>query len=379
MKKKLLSMALATGLMGTLLTPATAFAALDDYNIVTNAETNKVIFDTDMGYFGDDTYALFILLQADAAGWIDLAGITSVGGNVTVAEGTTAILNQLEAVGREDVPVYIGTDIPFMGLHDDATIAANGLKRIKSMQKVLDYGNTISYDNLGDLEDETWGYSSLKPEEKPAWECMVEEVNEHPGEVTIMAVGACTNVAMAIMSDPTFAEKTAGIYYMGGAIDVPGNDTPCAERNWYYDPESVDICLRANFPKQVIVPHDISYNQKLTKDLVEHIVETGDTVYNNLIEEHAYPKFAEDPERKQSLWDAQVPGIFLCPDLISKTDVRDVAMVTDMGYAYGESVAWPEGTGPEGSTTCTIVYDVDGEAYWNFVADLYSTDFSAAE
>ena len=112
MKKKLLSMALATGLMGTLLTPATAFAALDDYNIVTNAETNKVIFDTDMGYFGDDTYALFILLQADAAGWIDLAGITSVGGNVTVAEGTTAILNQLEAVGREDVPVYIGTDIP---------------------------------------------------------------------------------------------------------------------------------------------------------------------------------------------------------------------------------------------------------------------------
>ena len=49
MKKKLLSMALATTLMGTLLAPTTAFAALDDYNIVTNAETNKVIFDTDMG------------------------------------------------------------------------------------------------------------------------------------------------------------------------------------------------------------------------------------------------------------------------------------------------------------------------------------------
>ena len=48
MKKKLLSMALATGLMGTLLTPATAFAALDDYNIVTNAETNIFIFDSDM-------------------------------------------------------------------------------------------------------------------------------------------------------------------------------------------------------------------------------------------------------------------------------------------------------------------------------------------
>ena len=34
-----------------------------------------------------------------------------------------------------------------------------------------------------------------------------------------------------------------------------------------------------------------------------------------------------------------------------------------------------EGKGPDSSTLCTIVYDVDGEAYWNFVADLLSTEF----
>lgn len=370
--KKVLSTIMAAGMAcATLMAPMTSFAALEDYNIVTNAEDNKVIFDTDMGYFGDDTYALFMLLQADALGYIDLLGVTSVGANVTIAEGTTAILNQLEAVGREDIPVYMGTDIPIMGLHDDATIAANGLKRIKSMDKVLKYGNTISYDNLGDLLNETWGYSSLKPQEDKAWEFMIEQVKENPGKVTIIAVGACTNVAQAIMNDPTFAENTAGIYYMGGAIDVPGNDTPCAERNWYYDPESVEICLQANFPVQVVVPHDISYNQVLTKELVEKLMD-GDTAYNKLVEEYAYPKFVEDPERRQRLWDAQVPGIFLCPDLISKTDVRDIAMETNMGYTYGESVAWAEGTGPSTSTTCQVVYDVDGEAYWNFVADLYS-------
>lgn len=379
MKRKMLSMVLTAGLISTMLAPMSASAAIEDYNIVTNAEENKVIFDTDMGYFGDDTYALFMLLQADAANWIDLLGITSVGGNVTVAEGTTAILNQLEATGRDDIPVYMGTDIPIMGLHDDNTIAANGLNRIKSMQKVLEYGDSISYDNLGDLENPDWGYSSLKPEEKPAWEFMIDAVNENPGKVTIIAVGACTNVAMAIKSDPTFAEKTAGIYYMGGAINVPGNDTPCAERNWYYDPESVDICLQADFPKQVVVPHDISYNQLLTKDKVEHIVNAGDTVYNNLVEEYAYPTFVEDPERQQKLWDAQVPGIFLCPDLISESDERDIAMETNMGYTYGESVAWEAGTGPETSATCTVVYDVDGEAYWNFVADLYSATFDNAE
>ena len=357
------------------LSSQSALAAMEDYNIVTSAETHKVIFDTDMGYFGDDTYALFILLQADAAGYLDLLGVTSVGANVTIAEGTTAILNQLEAVGRDDIPVYMGTDIPLMGLHDDATIAANGLKRIKSMQKVLDYGDTISYDNLGDLENETWGYSSLKPQEKSAWEFMIDSVHEYPGQVTIIAVGACTNVALAIKEDPTFAENTAGIYYMGGAIDVPGNDTPCAERNWYYDPEAVDICLQADFPLQVVVPHDISFNQKLTKDLVEKIVNAGETPYTQLVEEYAYPTFVETPDRKQSLWDAQVPGIFLCPDLISVSDQRDIAMETNMGYTYGESVAWAAGTGPSTSATCTVVYDVDTEAYWSFVAELYGTQF----
>ena len=104
-----------------------------------------------------------------------------------------------------------------------------------------EYGDSISYDNLGPLEQYAWGYSNLEPVGQTAWEFMIEQVHKYPGQVTIMAVGACTNVALAILNDPTFAENTAGIYYMGGSIDVPGNDTPCAERNWYYDPEAVDV------------------------------------------------------------------------------------------------------------------------------------------
>lgn len=360
-----------------LMVSASAVAAdMSKYNIVTSAKTHKVIYDTDMGYFGDDTYAMMILLQADAAGYVDLLGITSTGANVTIAQGTTAILNQLEALDRGDIPVHIGTDIPIMGLwFDDLTIAANGLTQIQSMKNVLQYGKSTSWDNLGELLNPTWGYSSLKPQEKPAWEFMIEQVHKYPGEVTIMAVGACTNVAIATMLDPTFAENTAGIYYMGGAIDVPGNDTPAAERNWYYDPESVAICLKAPFPEQVIIPHDISYNQKLTKEIMDKFVEKNNTVYTELIVEHAYPRFENDPERRQSLWDAQVPGVFLIPDLISATDERQVVMVTDMGYTYGESLSWKNDRGPANSTYCTIIYDVHGEEYWEFVADLLGTQF----
>lgn len=221
--------------------------------------------------------------QADAAGYIDLLGVTSAAANVTVAEATTANLNMLERAGRGDIPVAIGTDIPLAGLKDDATIEAYGLTRINCMKQVLEYGDSISYDNLGPLEQYAWGYSNLEPVGQTAWEFMIEQVHKYPGQVTIMAVGACTNVALAILNDPTFAENTAGIYYMGGSIDVPGNDTPCAERNWYYDPEAVDVCLNANWPLQVIVPNDISKNQKLTYDRINLIMEAGDNSLTQMI------------------------------------------------------------------------------------------------
>lgn len=373
MKKRLATLTLASIMLASTLVPTTVSAALEDYNVVTNAEDNKVIFDTDMGYLGDDSYALYMLLQADAAGWIDLLGVTSTGANINIFEGTTAILNQLEYVGREDVPVYMGTDIPLMGLMKEETLAGNGLNKVWSVDRLLEvHAAGVTYDNLGEYANETWGQSSLKIQDKAAYEFMIDAVNENPGKVTIMAVGACTNVAMAIKADPDFASKTAGIYYMGGAIDVPGNITHCAEVNWYYDAEAVDICLNADWPVQVVIPNDISYHQKLTKDKVENIINSGDTAFNKIIEEYAYPAFVENPDKQQKLWDAQVPGIFFCPDLITETDVRDVAIETSHCYTYGESVTWSEGNGPDNSATCQIVYDLDGDQYWQMVADLYS-------
>jgi len=75
----------------------------------------QVIMDTDMTYLGDDAFCMYILSQADEAGWIDFLGVTTVGGNSICATGTNAVLRQLEEVDRTDIPVYIGTDIPILG------------------------------------------------------------------------------------------------------------------------------------------------------------------------------------------------------------------------------------------------------------------------
>jgi hypothetical protein len=48
---------------------------------------------------------------------------------------------------------------------------------------------------------------------------MIEQVYKYPGEVTIFAAGAMTNVALAVRADPKFASLAKEMVIMGGYID----------------------------------------------------------------------------------------------------------------------------------------------------------------
>lgn len=366
---------------GGILTPATASAAIDDFSIATTAENNKVILDTDMMYLSDDSYCMYMLAQADAAGWIDLLGITAVGGNETIATGTNAILNQLEVAGRTDIPVYMGTDIPIMGRRDltaDQPLTG-GFQWTGAYTQLDKYVEPEKYHDLGELVDPDWGYSESDPQlDMNAAEFMIKSVKENPGQVTIIAIGACTNVALACMMDPTFAENTAGIVYMGGAIDVPGNANVCGELNWFYDPESVQICLNNDFPYQIVVPHDIASKVTLEKDVFDMMKEKNNTEISKLYLEKVAPEYDENPTKSSYCWDPITAGIFLCPDLITETENRDLAIDCNRtSYSYAKSATWETGEGPYTSKNVQIVFNIDREAFWTFVTDLFGTQFNA--
>lgn len=192
----------------------------------------KVILDTDMAYVNDDTLAMFLLAQMDRRGDLELLGVTTVGGNVFVASATTAALRQLELIGRTDIPVTQGTDVPLAGFRNmEAESRVYGVPAVCGAYWDGRAGGFADMDarptDYLDLGDEApYGYAERKAESQSAWEFMIEQVHRYPGEVTIMAIGAATNVAHAIQEDPTFADNAAGIIYMGGDIDVPGNATP---------------------------------------------------------------------------------------------------------------------------------------------------------
>lgn len=361
-----------------LLSVSSALAELSDYRIATSAETNKVILDCDMGYLSDDAYCMFILAQADAAGWIDLLGVTSVGGNEICAVGVNAILNQLEAIERPDIPVYAGTDVPVMGFRDLAVDqpVTGGFQWTGAYRQLDNYVSPDRYHDLGALYNEAWGYSKGEVQEQGAAAFMIEQVHRYPGEVTIFAIGACTNVALACMLDPTFAESTAGIIYMGGAIDVPGNANACGEFNWFYDPESVQICLNNAFPYQIVVPHDIAHKVLLARDVFGMMAEKNNTPITQLFMDRMYSAYLENPDKTDYCWDAITAAIFLCPDLITEAEFRDLAIDCNRSsYSYANAVTWPVGEGPYSSRNVQIILSIDRDAFWAFVTDLYGTRF----
>jgi purine nucleosidase len=73
---------------------------------------------------------------------------------------------------------------------------------------------------------------------------MIRKIMEDPGEVTLITLGALTNVASALLREPKVAANVKEVYSMGGAVLAPGNTTPVAEFNIWGDPPRCEDILQ---------------------------------------------------------------------------------------------------------------------------------------
>ncbi|XP_051131620.1 uridine nucleosidase 1 [Andrographis paniculata] len=175
----------------------------------------KVIIDTDPGI--DDSMAILMAFQSPD---LEILGLTTIFGNVTTEDATRNALFLCEIAGCPDVPVAEGNPEP--------------LKR--GPPRIADFVHGSN--GLGEIPLPP---VKSKKSEKSASEFLVEKVSEFPGEVSILALGPLTNLALAIKRDSTFANKVKRIVILGGAFFALGNVNPAAEANIYGDPEAADI------------------------------------------------------------------------------------------------------------------------------------------
>lgn len=199
----------------------------------------KVILDTDSGFFGDDGAALVMLLRSPEK--VRILGVTLLSGNVWSRQGTEYMFHTLWITGHSDVPVYLGANLPLKHtpamFKQEGPLAFTGAFGDPPDKLLPPYGGT---------------FSRRKADGENAVDFIIHSVERDPGQVTILAIGPMTNVALALRKRPGIAGKIKRLVFMGGNLHVPGNASKNAEFNFWFDPEAADEVLRSAIPEKVM-------------------------------------------------------------------------------------------------------------------------------
>ena len=290
----------------------------------------KVILDTDMVVLYDDGVALMMLAKHPD---IDLLGVTIVSGNTWVAEGTAYALGQLELLNRSDVPVAMGVRYP---------LRPDRYENIQLERKMFGYKSNyigcfsrpLPASYIDPYLAEFAAAPTIKPVDNHAVTFLIDTIKANPGQVTVLAIGPCTNLAIAIRISPEIIPLIKTVVYMGGAFDVPGNTTPAAEFNFWFDPDAAKICLRAPFPDQLIVPLDVCEKYRFNKNIFDRIT-APDTPIARMFKKKYGPRFDNDPDYTRLVWDTIAVAVVIDPTLITAQQNRSVDVNSDYGLDYG--------------------------------------------
>ena len=324
----------------------------------------KVILDSDMVILFDDGVAMMMLANHPD---VELLGVTIVPGNTWVSEGTAYGIRQLEVLNRKDIPVALGIRYP---------LRAGRYETLEVERKMFGYSSRYvgcfaraepaSYVDVYRREYRTT--PTIRPVDKHAVNFLIDTVKANPGEVTVMPIGPCTNLAVAIRMAPEIIPLIKRVVYMGGAFDVPGNTTPAAEFNWWFDPEAAKMCVRAAFADQLIVGLDVCEKYRLDKKIYDRLTAEKTPVAKMLIEKYG-TEFEKNPKHTRMVWDTIAAAVVIDPTLIVEEETRWIDVNSDYGLDYGRSLSYNK-RGPAGTQKVRILLTIDEDRFWNLMVDL---------
>ncbi len=212
----------------------------------------SVILDCDPGQ--DDAVA--ILLALASKNEIDLLGITTVAGNVPLALTESNARRICELAGRTDIKVFAGASQPLF-------------RKLVTAEWI--HGNSgLDGANLAD--------PAMPLQKGHAVDFIIDTcLAAKDKSITICPIGPMTNVALAMMKEPSIIPKIELIVCMGGAVKELGNTTPAAEFNIYVDPHAAKVVLDAgvNF---VMMPLDVTHKALVTPERLQRMKDLNSPV-----------------------------------------------------------------------------------------------------
>lgn len=211
----------------------------------------KIIVDTDIGSYYDDALAVLLAVRSPE---LDVLGVTTVYGDTALRSKIARKV--LNVAGRPDVPVYTGIGQPMRG---------NSLM--------------FGFEGEGVFDDPK---EVLKVNDDHAVNFIIKSVMENPGEVTIVTLGAVSNLALAVLMEPRLKDNVKDVIIMGGVV-VPIVDqkgirrSPIEEYNLNNDTTAAQIVFDSGLPI-TLCPIDVTLKVPITNEQLGRINKSSDPV-----------------------------------------------------------------------------------------------------
>lgn len=214
--------------------------------------------------------------------------MTCTAGNVEAKQVATNTRALLELVGRTDVEVALGREVP--------------LVRPLMIAPETHGPRGIGY---AELPEPT---TAVSP--RHSADLIIEEARKAPGAITLVTLAPLTNLAVALVREPELPRLLRGLVMMAGSYRSAGNTAPTTEWNVAVDPEAMEVVLAgweacADVARPVALGLDVTERAKMTPDhLAELRVAAGADAANPVV------RFVEDALRFYMEFHSRYDGFY---------------------------------------------------------------------
>jgi len=300
--------------------------------------TTTILLDCDPGI--DDALAITF---AHGHPGIELAGITTVAGNVGLARTTRNALAVTGFVGATAVPVASGCAGPLL-------------------RPALDARHVHGETGLGGavLPDPARG-----PVDEHAIDFIIRTISAAPGEITLVATGPLTNIALALRKEPRIASWVKDFAIMGGSAGR-GNVTPAAEYNIWADPEAAAVVFGAGWTVRMI-GLDVTLQARAIAHIRQRMSELGtlgSTLLLPALSQYESVRASDPP-----VHDVCAVVSVVAPEVFGFTPA-EVGIETTGRLTSGMTVTDFAPANPPNSLVATAI---DATRFWEVVLDAYGS------
>jgi len=214
------------------------------------------------------------------------------------------------------------------------------------------------------------GYPNNTYIDTSAAQFMIDQVFEYPGQVSIYAAGALTNIALAIRMNASFASMAKELVIMGAYVDLNMlkvtshlNQDLGSDINFIVDAHAAHIAVTADFPS-ITIAGNVANSQYLTADYIEMITSNSGGLYADLLNDYFYTL---------PLWDETAAMIMAFPNVVNESIevYLDVSTAFDSPF-YGSAYLWGEDFHPAHTRKVNYVQSLNVSLFWEILTQTLS-------